>query len=54
VHGGLYLLLALTTSGALVQAAKFLLGEGTWPGENDVAIGAGALAAGLCYALAVH
>ena len=54
VHGGLYLLLALVTSGALAQAAGFLLGEGTWPGENDVAIGAGALAAGLCYALAVH
>lgn len=54
VHGGLYLMLALVTSGALVQAATFLLGEGTWPGEKDVAIGAGALAAGLCYALAVH
>jgi hypothetical protein len=54
VHGGLYLMLALVTSGALVQAAAFLLGEGTWPGERDVAIGAGALAAGLCYALAVY
>jgi hypothetical protein len=54
VHGGLYLLLALVTSGALAQAAGFLLGTGTWPGENDAAIAAGALAAGLCYALAIH
>ncbi len=54
VHGGLYLLLTLVTSGALAQAARFLLGEGTWPGENGVAIGAGAAATGLCYGLAVH
>lgn len=54
VHGGLYLLLALVSSGAITQATAFLLGDGTWQGEKDVAIAAGALAAGLCYALAVH
>ncbi|HTS28227.1 MAG TPA: hypothetical protein VMH81_20280 [Bryobacteraceae bacterium] len=54
VHGGLYLLLALVTSGALAQAARFLLGEETWPGENAIAIAAGALAAGLCYSMAVR
>jgi hypothetical protein len=54
VHGGLYLLLALVTSGALAQAAGMLLGDGTWLGEKDAAIGAGALVAGVCYALSVH
>ena len=54
VHGGLFLLLALISSGAFTQAAWFLMGNGTWPGENDRALGWGALAAGLCYVLALR
>ncbi|MGA2722046.1 MAG: hypothetical protein ABSG79_06480 [Bryobacteraceae bacterium] len=54
VHGGVYLLLALAWSGALEQAGHFLLGEATWSGENPAAIGAGALAAAVCYLLAVR
>ena len=41
VHGGIYLLLALVASGALAQAAAFLLGAASWPGANDAAIVAG-------------
>jgi hypothetical protein len=54
VHGGVYLLLALASSGALQQAAVFLLGAATWPGEKPAAIGAGALAAAFCYLLAAR
>jgi hypothetical protein len=54
VHGAVYLLLALASSGALDQAGHFLLGEATWSGENPAAIGAGALAAAVCYLLAVR
>jgi hypothetical protein len=54
VHGGVYLLLALASSGALEQAGHFLMGEATWTGENPAAIGAGALAAAVCYLLAVR
>ncbi|HEY2017259.1 MAG TPA: hypothetical protein VGH38_27325 [Bryobacteraceae bacterium] len=54
VHGGIYLLLGLATSGALVQAAGFLLGTATWPGRNDVAITAGAVASAICYSLAAR
>jgi len=49
VHGVLYLLLALVTSGALAQAAAFLLSEMSWPGANDAALIAGAVAAAVCY-----
>jgi len=49
VHGGTYLLLALVTSGALAQAAAFLVGTASWPGANDVALVAGAAAAAVCY-----
>jgi len=54
VHGGVYLLLALASSGALQQAGDFLLGEATWSGEQPAAIGAGALAAAVCYLLAAR
>jgi hypothetical protein len=54
IHGGVYLLLALAYSGALDQAGHFLLGEATWSGENLTAIGAGALAAAVCYLLAIR
>jgi hypothetical protein len=54
VHGGVYLLLALASSGALEQAGDFLLGTATWPGEKPAAIGAGALAAAFCYLLAAR
>ena len=49
VHGGTYLLLALVTSGALAQAAAFLVGTVSWPGANDAALVAGAAAAAICY-----
>jgi hypothetical protein len=52
VHGGVFLLLALVSSGALQQAGAFLLGTATWPGENPAAIAAGAMAAAFCYLLA--
>jgi hypothetical protein len=54
VHGGVYLLLALGSSGAVQQAGDFLLGTAAWPGERPAAIGAGALAAALCYLLAAR
>jgi hypothetical protein len=54
VHGAVYLLLALATSGALHQAGYFLMGEATWSGEKPAAIGAGALAAAFCYWLAAR
>lgn len=54
VHGGIYLLLALATSGALRQATSALL---TAVGEHQPAEGAtviGTLAALLCYAFAIR
>jgi hypothetical protein len=55
VHGAVYLLLALASSGALEQAGDFLLGAtASWPGEHPAAVGAGALAAAVCYLLAVR
>jgi hypothetical protein len=54
VHGAVYLLLALAGSGALHQAGHFLLGEATWTGENPAATGVGALAAAVCYLLAIR
>jgi hypothetical protein len=55
VHGAVYLLLALASSGALEQAGDFLLGEtAAWPGEHAAAVGAGALAAAVCYLLVVR
>ncbi len=51
VHGCIFLLLALTASSALEQAAGLLLGERTWPGGAPWAIWSGALTAWLCYVL---
>jgi hypothetical protein len=47
VHGGIYLLLALVSSGALREVASLLLGAASWPGERQMAlwIGLGATAA---------
>jgi hypothetical protein len=60
VHGAIYLLLGLASSGALVQAAGFLLGNASMFGERAGAgFGAGQaalwtaiLVAAMCYALA--
>jgi hypothetical protein len=49
VHGAIYLLLALASSGALTQSAAFLFGSTSWPGTNDVAIIAGAAVSAVCY-----
>jgi len=54
VHGGVYLLLALTLSGALQQAAKFLLGSAVWPGDKAGALIVGTSAAALGYAVAIR
>ncbi|HYW44023.1 MAG TPA: hypothetical protein VE959_14270 [Bryobacteraceae bacterium] len=51
VHGAIYLLVALISSGAFLQAAAFVAGSGSWPAENDVALVVGTVAAGLCYIL---
>src|ERR1019366_2463994 len=51
VHGIIFMLLALTASSALEQAAGLLLGERTWPGGAPWAIWSGALTACLCYAI---
>jgi hypothetical protein len=51
VHGTIFLLLALTASSALEQAAGLLLGERTWPGGAPWAIWSGVLTACLCYAI---
>ena len=54
VHGAIYLLLALLSSGALLEAATFVVDSATWPGERTSALFTGALAAGLCYLLALR
>ena len=51
LHGGIFLLLALSTSSALEQGAGLLLGSRTWPGGAPWAIWSGALTACLCYAI---
>jgi hypothetical protein len=51
LHGGIFLLLALSTSSALEQGAGLLLGSRTWPGGAPWAIWSGALTAFLCYAV---
>ncbi len=45
IHGGFYLVLALVFSGALRQAAMFVLGSRNWPDTDPVALSLGALAA---------
>ncbi len=54
VHGGLYLLLALTASGALKRAADYTLGSAHWSSANPGAVCAGLAVAALCYLLAVR
>lgn len=54
VHGGIFLVLALASSGALRQAVAYLLGEASWPGKVPLAVCAGVLTAGLAYLLATR
>lgn len=54
VHAGVYLLLALTHSGAAQQAARFLLGDDVWPGIAAPALAAGAAVAAAIYLLALR
>jgi hypothetical protein len=54
VHGAVYLWLALAFSGALTHAGQFLLGSSVWMDRSRSGIVAGALAAVLCYWLAVR
>ncbi len=49
VHGGVYLVLALGSIGALQEAAYILLGSGGWADVHPVYLAAGALVALLCY-----
>ncbi|MGD0776952.1 MAG: hypothetical protein ABSC05_29390 [Candidatus Solibacter sp.] len=51
LHGGIFLLLALSASSAFEQGAGLLLGSRTWPGGAPWAIWSGALTAVLCYAI---
>jgi hypothetical protein len=51
VHAAVYLLLALTFSGAAQQAGALLLGSASWPGERQAALWMGAVAAVLAWAL---
>jgi hypothetical protein len=56
VHGAIYLLLGLASSGALVQATGFLLGNasmfGAGSGAGQAALWTAILVAAMCYALA--
>jgi hypothetical protein len=54
VHGAIYLLLALATSGALRNTAGVLLGAAVWPGERQIAIWTGLAASAAAYALTVR
>jgi hypothetical protein len=54
VHGGIYLFLALALSGALRQAAGFLLGTAPWSGSAHAALWMGAGVTGACYLLAAR
>jgi hypothetical protein len=49
VHGGIYLLLGLASSGALREVASLLLGAASWPGERQVALWIGLAAAMAAY-----
>jgi hypothetical protein len=51
VHGGVYLLLGLAGSGALVQAAGLLLGSWAWSGAAAWPIWTGAMGAAVCCAI---
>jgi hypothetical protein len=54
VHGGVYLLLGLAGSGALVQAAGLLLGAWSWSGTAAWPIWTGAIVAAVCCAIGVQ
>jgi hypothetical protein len=54
VHGGIYLLLALATSGAFQEAAGLLLGDASWPGERQMALWTGLAATAAAYALVAY
>ncbi len=53
VHAGVYLLLALSHSGAIQQATRFLLGDDVWPGIAATALAAGSAVAAVVYLLAL-
>jgi len=54
VHGAIYLLLALMTSGALPESARLLLGSAGWPGERQIELWTGLAASAAAYALTMH
>jgi hypothetical protein len=54
VHGAIYLLLALASSGAMQETAALLLGAGLWPGARQVALWSGLAAATSAYVLVAH
>lgn len=49
VHGGIYLALALLSSGSLAQSARFLLGTDAWPGISPIVLCGAAAVALLIY-----
>jgi hypothetical protein len=53
LHGGVYLLLALTASGALSASARFLFGTDLWPNSIPPALWIGTAVAGASYLLAM-
>jgi len=54
MHGGIYLLLGLASSGSLRTAAAFTLGSAHWTAESPEAVWAGLAAAGLCFLVVVR
>ena len=54
MHGGIYLLLALATSGAFQETAGLLLGAASWPGERQMALWSGLAATAAAYALIMY
>ena len=54
MHGGVYLLLALILSGALLRSTRLLLGTVLWPHSISPELWMGAGVAGASYLLAVH
>ncbi len=54
VHGGIYLLLALASSGAFQESARLLLSEALWPGERQMALWTGLAATAAAYTLVAY
>ena len=54
LHGGVYLILALASSGALREATDLLLGSALWPSEHQVALWSGLATATIAFALAAR